>query len=112
MDDREIHPAVDAAVIQAKKEKQQRLIERQARRLRMDQEHRERVTKRARETFGSLLLRMVIVIAFVVLMVVLQALSLISPPLVIFLASAALYWFAICLGAGLQYVFCERGYLK
>lgn len=108
----EIHPAVDADVIRANREKQQRLALRQARRQRMNQEYKDRVIGRAKATVDSILMKSVGVAVLMILMGILLAFDLISLPFVNFIASFALYWLAICIGAWLQYLFCERGYMK
>ena len=108
MTDYEIHPAVDASIIAAKRKKEERRLAR----ARFAAAERDRIAKRFRVTLRPVVWR--VAICFVVLMAlgVCLGLELMKASLVNFLTSAALFWLAIQLGAWLQYVLCERGYMK
>ena len=108
----EIHPAVDADVINAQKLWQQEQEEIRLTRKRLAEAKKIRVQKRLKYSTRSLIWKALAVIAIVALLSIFTGVGFISTPFANFLKLTVLYWLAIQLGAWLQYVFCERGYMK
>ena len=108
----EIHPAVDVDVINAKKREQQRAEARRIAKQKIKHEYQERVIKRAKETLHPILWRVGIATTVIILLGILNAFDVVSRSFADFGTSVTLFWLAICLGAGVQYILCERGYMK
>lgn len=108
----EIHPAVDAGVINSKKREQQVAQARREARALLRAAERVRCLKRFKETRNRMLWKVVAVLFVVAVLSIVAGLDLMSTGLVSFLSAGATYWLAIQFGAWLQYVFCERGFMK
>lgn len=108
----EIHPAVDATILAEEKKKQQQQEALRLARERWAEAEKERCRKRFKSTGKQLLRSVIVVVVFLVLLCILTGLDLMAAPLTEFITSVGLLWLAIQFGAWLQYVFCERGYLK